>query len=144
MSAEGARDHAGALEAIVGSYDIRGVADETLTPEIAGALGAAFADFLDAGDIIVAHDMRISSPDLAEAFARGAVRRGSTVAFAGLSSTDQLYCASGLFAAAGAQVTASHNPARDNGIKMCRAYAKPVGRANGLLDVRDGARTYLD
>ncbi|MCT1789655.1 phosphomannomutase/phosphoglucomutase [Dermabacter hominis] len=144
MSAEGARDHAGALEAIVGSYDIRGVAYETLTPEIAGALGAAFADFLDAGDIIVAHDMRISSPDLAEAFARGAVRRGSTVAFAGLSSTDQLYCASGLFAAAGAQVTASHNPARDNGIKMCRAYAKPVGRANGLLDVRDGARAYLD
>lgn len=144
MSAEGTRSSAGALDEIVGSYDIRGVAYETLTTEIADALGAAFADLLDAGDVIVAHDMRVSSPDLAEAFARGAVRRGSTVAFAGLSSTDQLYCASGLFAAAGAQLTASHNPARDNGIKMCFAHAKPVGRANGLLDVRDRARTYLE
>ena len=143
MNAERERSAAAILDKIVGSYDIRGVAYETLTPEVAGALGAAFADYLDAGDIIVAHDMRISSPDLADAFARGAVRRGSTVAYAGLSSTDQLYCASGLFAAAGAQITASHNPACDNGIKMCFAHAKPVGRANGLLDVRDGARAYL-
>ncbi len=144
MNAEETRPAGEVLDGIVGSYDIRGVAYETLTPEVAGALGAAFADYLDAGDIIVSHDMRTSSPDLAQAFAHGAVRRGSTVAFAGLSSTDQLYCASGLFAAAGAQITASHNPARDNGIKMCFAHAKPVGRANGLLDVRDGARAYLD
>lgn len=121
------------LSRIVKAYDIRGVAFEDFTVEAARALGAAFADLLDAGDMVVAHDMRVSSPALAEAFADGALTRGSTVAFAGLSSTDQLYCASGLFHAAGAQFTASHNPAPDNGIKMCFPGARPVGRDSGLL-----------
>lgn len=132
------------LSRIVKAYDIRGVAFEDFTVEAARALGAAFADLLDAGDMVVAHDMRVSSPALAEAFADGALTRGSTVAFAGLSSTDQLYCASGLFHAAGAQFTASHNPAPDNGIKMCFPGARPVGRDSGLLEVRDGAQRYLE
>lgn len=132
------------LSTIVKAYDVRGRAFETLTVDAARAFGAAFADLLDAGALVVSHDMRVSSPQLAEAFAEGAVRRGSTVAFAGLSSTDQLYCASGLFQAAGAQITASHNPAPDNGIKMCFSGAKPVGRDSGLLEIRDGAQKYLE
>lgn len=132
------------LSAIVKAYDVRGRAFEDFTEDAARALGAAFADLLDAGDLVVSHDMRVSSPALAGAFAEGAVMRGSTVAFAGLSSTDQLYCASGLFKAAGAQITASHNPGPDNGIKMCFAGAKPVGRDSGLLAVRDGAQAYLE
>ena len=84
------------LSTIVKAYDVRGRAGEDLTEEVARALGAAFSDQLDAAAIIVAHDMRVSSPQLSTAFIDGAVRRGSTVARAGLSSTDQLYCASGL------------------------------------------------
>ncbi len=131
------------LSAIVTSSDIRGVAGEQLTAAVAQALGAAFADHLDAGDLIVAHDMRVSSPALAAAFADGARLRGSTVAVAGLSATDQLYCASGLHDAAGAMITASHNPAADNGVKLCRAGARPVGRDTGLDAIRRGAEAYL-
>lgn len=131
------------LSAIVKAYDVRGRAGEQLSEEICEALGAAFADFLDAGAIIVAHDMRVSSPQLSDAFVRGAVRRGSTVAVAGLSSTDQLYCASGLHRAAGAMFTASHNPAPDNGIKMCLPGAKPISRDSGLDEIRRTAEQYL-
>lgn len=132
------------LSGIVLANDVRGRAGETLTPEIARALGAAFADHLDAPALIVAHDMRLSSPELSRAVIEGAVRRGAIVADAGLSSTDQLYCASGLHHAAGVMVTASHNPGGDNGFKLCLPGARPVGRDSGLQDVRRGAEAYLD
>lgn len=131
------------LRGIVKKYDVRGVAGTELTEEIARALGAAFADLLDGAPIIVAHDMRVSSPTLAAAVAEGAARRGSTVAEAGLSSTDQLYCASGQHDAAGVMVTASHNPAPDNGLKLTRAGARAISRETGLEDVRRGAEAYL-
>ena len=132
------------LSRIVTANDVRGVADEELTDDVARAFGAAFADFLEAGALIVAHDMRISSPRLAAAFTEGAVLRGSVVAEAGLASTDQLYCASGLHRAAGAMVTASHNPAPDNGFKLCLAGASPVSRASGMDQIRRGAESYLE
>ena len=131
------------LSAIVLANDIRGVAGEQLTAEVARALGAAFADLLEAPELIVAHDMRVSSPELSRAVIEGAVRRGAIVADAGLASTDQLYCASGLHRAAGLMVTASHNPARDNGMKLCLPGARPVGRDSGLDQVRRGAEEYL-
>lgn len=131
------------LSGVVKAYDVRGRAGEQLTAPVCEALGAAFADFLDAGPLVVAHDMRVSSPELSEAFVRGAVRRGCTVAVAGLSSTDQLYCASALHRAAGAMFTASHNPAADNGIKMCLSGARPVGRGTGLEEIRAAAESYL-
>ena len=131
------------LRGIVKKYDVRGVAGTELTEEVARALGAAFADLLEAAPIIVAHDMRVSSPALAAAVAEGAALRGSTVAEAGLSSTDQLYCASGLHDAAGVMITASHNPAPDNGLKLCRAGARALSRETGLEDVRRGAEAYL-
>lgn len=132
------------LSTIVKAYDVRGRAGEDLTEEVARALGAAFSDQLDAAAIIVAHDMRVSSPQLSTAFIDGAVRRGSTVARAGLSSTDQLYCASGLHRAAGAMFTASHNPPADNGIKLCLPGARPISRDSGLDDIRRRAEAYLD
>jgi phosphomannomutase len=57
----------------------------------------------------------------------------------GLASTDQLYFASGNLAIPGAMFTASHNPAQYNGIKMCRAYASPIGLETGLAEIRDRA-----
>lgn len=128
---------------LVKAYDIRGVADVELDDRVARALGAAFADHVDAGRIVVAHDMRVSSPHLAAAFAEGAVLRGAAVEFAGLASTDQLYCASGLRDAAGAMFTASHNPAPDNGIKLCLSGARPISRDTGLSSIRERAERYL-
>ncbi|MEE1649597.1 phosphomannomutase/phosphoglucomutase [Brachybacterium sp. J144] len=132
------------LSAIVKAYDVRGVAGEQLTVEVARALGAAFADFLSGDSMIVAHDMRVSSPDLARAVIEGAVRRGAIVADAGLSSTDQLYCASGLHRAAGLMITASHNPPADNGMKLCLPGARPISRATGLDTIRRAAEAYLE
>ena len=131
------------LRGIVTANDVRGVAGETFTVEIARALGAAFADFLETSELIVAHDMRVSSPELSAAVIEGAVARGAIVADAGLSSTDQLYCTSGLHRAAGVMVTASHNPGPDNGMKLCLPGARPVGRETGLEEIRRGAEAYL-
>jgi phosphomannomutase len=85
----------------------------------------------------VGHDMRPSSPGMAGAFAAGASEAGADVVMIGLASTDQLYFASGHLGHAGAMFTASHNPAQYNGIKMCRAYAVPIGMETGLAEIRD-------
>ncbi|MFC7376317.1 phosphomannomutase/phosphoglucomutase [Brachybacterium sp. GCM10030267] len=131
------------LSALVTANDVRGVAGEELSEGVARALGAAFTDFLDGDALIVAHDMRISSPDLSRAVIEGAVRRGAIVGDAGLASTDQLYCASGLHRAAGVMVTASHNPAADNGLKLCLPGARPLSRDTGLDEIRRAAEAYL-
>lgn len=131
------------LSSLVKAYDVRGIAGTQLSVDVARALGAAFADFLEAPELIVAHDMRVSSPELSRAVIEGAVRRGAIVADAGLSSTDQLYCASGLHRAAGVMITASHNPAQDNGLKLCLPGARPISRDTGLDTIRLGAEAYL-
>jgi phosphomannomutase len=87
--------------------------------------------------VVIGHDMRDSSPALSEAFAEGVVAQGLDVVRIGLASTDQLYFASGLLDCPGAMFTASHNPAAYNGIKLCRAEAKPVGRDTGLTVISD-------
>jgi phosphomannomutase len=87
--------------------------------------------------------MRESGPGLARAFADGALHRGASVVEAGLGSTDMLYFASGHLNLAGAMFTASHNPAKYNGIKMCRAGAVAIGQETGLAEIRDLASSYL-
>src|SRR4051794_24367247 len=89
--------------------------------------------------IVTAHDMRDSSVPLSRAFAEGALRRGVDVVEAGLGSTDLLYFASGSLGVPGAMFTASHNPAKYNGIKLCRAGAAPVGQESGLATIREWA-----
>jgi phosphomannomutase len=86
--------------------------------------------------IVTAYDMRDSSPGLAAAFATGATSQGADVIEAGLGSTDLLYFAAGSLNLPGAMFTASHNPARYNGIKLCRAGAAPVGQDSGLAEIR--------
>src|SRR3954467_2065080 len=80
--------------------------------------------------------MRESSPGLARAFAEGATSQGVDVIEAGLGSTDLLYYAPGSLDVPGAMFTASHNPAKYNGIKLCKAGAAPVGQDTGLADIR--------
>ena len=125
------------LASIVKAYDIRGVVPDQLDESVARAVGAAFVRYLGATTIVTGHDMRESSPGLARAFAVGATSQGADVIEVGLASTDLLYFASGSLDAPGAMFTASHNPARYNGIKLCRAGAAPVGQETGLLEIRD-------
>src|SRR3712207_3250511 len=83
--------------------------------------------------------MRDSSVPLSRAFAEGVLSRGVDVVEAGLGSTDLLYFAAGSLDMPGAMFTASHNPARYNGIKMCRAGAAPIGQDSGLVTIREWA-----
>ncbi|MEU2395863.1 phosphomannomutase/phosphoglucomutase [Streptomyces sp. NPDC007369] len=122
---------------IVKAYDVRGVVPDEWDESLAELFGAAFVEVTAATAIVVGHDMRPSSPGLSAAFARGAAARGTDVTLIGLCSTDQLYYASGKLDLPGAMFTASHNPARYNGIKLCRAGAAPVGRDTGLAAVRE-------
>jgi phosphomannomutase len=80
--------------------------------------------------------MRDSSPELAAAFADGVTDQGLDVVSIGLASTDMLYFASGTLGLPGAMFTASHNPAKYNGIKLCRAGAVPIGQDTGLAALR--------
>ena len=125
------------LADIVKAYDIRGVVPDQLDESLAREFGAAFVHFLGADRIAIGHDMRASSPGLAAAFAAGAAAQGASVTEIGLASTDLLYYAAGSLDMPGAMFTASHNPARYNGIKLCRAGAAPVGQDSGLADIRD-------
>ena len=128
------------LSGIVKAYDIRGVVGEQLTEELVREFGAAFARLMrseGAQSVVIGHDMRDSSPRLADAFADGVVAQGVDVVSIGLASTDQLYFASGALQLPGAMFTASHNPAAYNGIKLCRAGASPVGQESGLADIRE-------
>ncbi|MFF5211351.1 phosphomannomutase/phosphoglucomutase [Streptosporangium sp. NPDC000396] len=129
----------GDLAKIFKAYDVRGVVPDELDEETAEAIGAAFAEVTGAETVVVAHDMRVSSRPLAAAFSRGVTSRGVDVINAGLGSTDLLYYASGSLALPGVMFTASHNPARYNGMKMCLAGAVPIGGDTGLAEIRDRA-----
>jgi phosphomannomutase len=118
------------------AYDIRGIVPDELNETVAGAVGAAFARMTGAQTIVTVHDMRTSSAPLAEAFGAGAASQGADVLSTGLGSTDMLYYASGSLGIPGAMITASHNPAKYNGIKLCRAGARPVGAETGLVELR--------
>jgi phosphomannomutase len=119
------------------AYDIRGVVPDDLDENAAEAIGAAFVRLGGAPGVVIAYDMRATSPGLAAAFARGAAAQGADVTNAGLGSTDLLYYASGSLGLPGAMITASHNPARYNGIKLCRAGARPVGAETGLREIQE-------
>jgi phosphomannomutase len=139
------------LSSLIKAYDVRGTVPDQLSPGVARAIGAAFARVVvlpEAAEgvrpsVVVGHDMRESGPELVEAFASGLTQAGVDVVRIGLCSTDGLYYASGSLGVPGAMFTASHNPAVYNGIKLCRAGARPVGQDTGLADVRDLAGDYL-
>lgn len=127
------------------AYDIRGLVDSEITPDFCFATGLAFARFLqqerEPATVVVAQDMRPSSPVLADAFSAGVTSTGLDVIRIGLASTDMLYFASGKLGLPGAMFTASHNPAAYNGIKLCLSSARPIGKESGLLTIENFVRT---
>jgi phosphomannomutase len=124
--------------AIFKAYDIRGLYPGEINEEVTRQIGRGFAGYLKPHTIGVARDMRVSSPSLAAAFIEGARAQGVDVVDYGMLGTDQLY-----FAVVeddldgGAQVTASHNPGKYNGIKMVRRGALPLSGDAGIGDIRD-------
>ena len=94
--------------------------------------------------LLVARDMRESGVELSRAFADGARSVGVAVIDLGLASTDLLYFAAGSLDAPGAMFTASHNPARYNGLKLCLSGARPIGRDTGLAEIQATAESLLD
>lgn len=128
------------VNAVIKAYDVRGVVGDQIDARFTRDVGASFARLMRAEGatrVVIGHDMRESSPELAAAFAAGVTAQGLDVTHIGLASTDELYFASGRFGCPGAMFTASHNPARYNGIKLCRANALPVGQDTGLATIKD-------
>ncbi len=126
------------------AYDIRGVVPDELDPDKFRAIGVAVAEFTGGPSLLVARDMRESGVELARSFSEGARSVGVTVIDLGLASTDMLYFAAGSLDAPGAMFTASHNPARYNGLKLCLSGARPIGRDTGLDEIRATAESLLD
>jgi phosphomannomutase len=125
------------LDGIFKAYDIRGVYPDDIDEALARRIGNSFAHFTGAQHLVVGHDMRESSGPLSAAFIEGATLAGADVTDVGLASTDLVYFASGKLDAPGAMLTASHNPAQYNGIKLCRAGAAPIGEQTGLQQIKE-------
>jgi phosphomannomutase len=124
------------LSNIIKAYDVRGIVPDELNEEIATRIGAAFAAFVDADEVLVGNDCRVSSPAIREALIDGITSQGVSVRLIGEIPTDMLYYASGALSLPGVVITASHNPAQYNGLKFCQPGAAPIGAETGLQDIR--------
>ena len=118
------------------AYDVRGRVPGEFNADLACRIGAAVVRFTGAAEVVLGHDARLSSPDIADAVADGVTRAGADIADLGLCGTEQVYFATGrLGCGAGVMVTASHNPADYNGLKIVREDARPISGDTGLADI---------
>lgn len=131
------------LSTIFKAYDVRGIVPDELDEAAATRIGAAFGDFVDADEVIVGYDCRLSSPSLRDALVDGVTSAGVDVRLIGEIPTDLLYYAAGTLSLPGVVITASHNPPQYNGLKFCQPGAAPIGRDTGLREIQDGAEAGL-
>jgi phosphomannomutase len=132
------------MDKVFKAYDIRGTVPDQLDAAMCRAIGRAMARFAQVPEILMARDMRASGVELSKAFSDGVRSEGVNVTDLGMASTDFLYFASGHLDAPGAMFTASHNPAKYNGIKLCLSGARPIGRDTGLAEIERTAESLLD
>ncbi|MEW5960621.1 MAG: phosphomannomutase/phosphoglucomutase [Chloroflexota bacterium] len=118
------------------AYDIRGIYPDDLNEDVGYAIGRAFATFLKVETVIVGRDMRLSSPQMFDAVARGLMDQGADVINIGMVSTDQYYYACATLDQAGIMVTASHNPAQYSGLKMVKKMPQLLSGDQGIQDLR--------
>lgn len=119
------------------AYDIRGRVPDQLNADIAYRIGRAYADYLQPKDVVVGHDIRLSSRELCDALSRGLMDGGADVIDIGQCGTEEIYFAtSHLQTAGGIVVTASHNPMDYNGMKLVREGSRPISGDTGLHDIR--------
>ncbi|WIG62100.1 MAG: Phosphomannomutase [Ktedonobacterales bacterium] len=123
---------------IFSAYDVRGIYPTDLNDDAAYQIGRAMVQYLRVQEVAVGRDMRMSSPALAAALINGITDQGADAIDLGLTTTDELYFAVGKFGyPAGVMVTASHNPGKYNGLKMCRADAVAISSETGGNAIRD-------
>ncbi|MGN8199333.1 phosphomannomutase [Salinisphaera sp. RV14] len=118
------------------AYDVRARVPDELDAAMARRIGLAFVAELGAKTVVVGRDMRLSSPELADALIDGLTAAGANVLDIGLCGTEEVYY--GVFsqgADGGVMVTASHNPKDYNGLKFVREQAKPISADTGLADI---------
>ena len=119
------------------AYDIRGQIPDELNADICYRIGNATGEFLGARTVVVGRDMRLTSDEFANAVIRGLTDAGIEVFDIGLCGTEMVYFATThLDADGGIMVTASHNPADYNGLKLVREEARPISADTGLVDIR--------
>ena len=119
------------------AYDIRGQIPNELNADICYRIGNATGAFLDANTVVVGRDMRLTSEEFADAVIKGLTDAGIEVLDIGLCGTEMVYFATAhLKADGGIMVTASHNPADYNGLKIVREEARPISGDTGLADIR--------
>jgi len=118
------------------AYDIRGRIPDELNRDLAYAIARAYARFLTPRRVAVGYDVRLTSPEFAEAVREGLTDSGVDVVDVGRCGTEQVYFATfHLKLDGGVMVTASHNPADYNGLKLVREDAKPISADTGLKDI---------
>lgn len=119
------------------AYDIRGEVGVSLTSEIAFRIGRAYGEWLSPQRVVVGCDARLSSPRLKRALCCGLMESGAEVIDIGMCGTEEVYFATRHLAAdGGIQITASHNPAKYNGMKLVQEDARPVHSDNGLQRIK--------
>lgn len=119
------------------AYDIRGLFGVDLNAETFYLIGRALVKHTHAKKIVVGHDMRVSSKELETALIRGIVDQGANAIKIGLVSTPMLYFAAwNLQSDAAVIITASHNPAEYNGLKMCFQGTQPIGEGSGMEEIK--------
>ena len=120
------------------AYDLRGRVPDQLNPILAEKIGRAYVEITGAKKVIVGYDIRLSSPDIAEALSSGLMAAGADVFDIGLCGTEQVYFATSHYKMdGGIMVTASHNPKDHNGMKMVGPESRPISSDNGLNEIRD-------
>ena len=119
------------------AYDIRGQLGVELNEDIAYRIGRAYAQFLDAKQVVIGGDIRLSTESLKQALARGLMDSGVDVLDLGMTGTEEIYFASfHLDVDGGIEVTASHNPINFNGMKLVGRGARPISGDSGLNEIQ--------
>ena len=132
------------LDLIFKAYDVRGIFNETITPEIGFKIGAAFASYVDSNEIIVGHDGRISNNEMFAAVSSGIMSVNKKVLYVGMVPTDVVYTLSGIKNLPGLIITASHNPKEYTGLKFCNCGAVAIGQETGLKEIKNLAEKFND
>ena len=120
------------------AYDIRGVYNVDFDKETAYKVGYFLPELLSADQVLVGRDDRVSSPEIHEYLLKGITDAGADVYDIGLSTTPMVYFGTANYGfKASVQITASHNPAEYNGLKVSRENALPVGLDTGLGQIKE-------
>lgn len=120
------------------AYDIRGVYNVDFDRETAYKVGYFIPELLGTDKVLVGRDCRVSSDEIHDYLIRGITDAGADVYDLGLATTPMVYFGTAEYGfKASVQITASHNPAQYNGMKVSRENALPVGLDNGLGQIRD-------